>query len=416
MAELSRVSEARDVLQTVWGYPDFRSDQLRAIKPLLQARDTLALLPTGGGKSIGFQVPAIVLGGLTIIISPLISLMQDQVAALSGRGVPSFALTGRVEGGVAAWLIKRIRESDHFLLYTAPERIGTPLLNRLLAVRPVTMVVVDEAHCISSWGRDFRPAFRAISELRPHSRRGQRSANSPVMAAFTATATPRVVKGIRHQLGLRVPAIVRASFERTNIHVSVRNVVDPHPALVRELTSDRGATIVYEASREGVEIRAAKLERAGFTCSAYHGGMSAAVRDSMQRRWMRRKTRIMVATNAFGMGIDRPDVRLIMHAGMPDSIESYYQEAGRAGRDGRPARAILFDSADGRKTRESLIEQGTSSAKRRAKRLYRPLIRWVERPMCRRWGLLGYFGEIATDRCDRCDWCDQHDPRDHRDQ
>ncbi|MDA0874560.1 MAG: RecQ family ATP-dependent DNA helicase, partial [Bacteroidetes bacterium] len=315
------------MLRSVWGYDDFRGAQQEAIRAVLSGRDGIVLMPTGGGKSITFQVPALVRGGLTIVVSPLISLMQDQVAALAGRAVPCFALLGRVEPAVAGHLIRRMAESPAYLLYCAPERIGTPLLDRILAARPPSMLVVDEAHCVSTWGHDFRPAYRGIARLRA-------STTMPCVA-LTATATPKVVRDMARCLGLVDPFLLRSSFDRANLILSCRSVLDPFSDLDTELRRSSGPAIVYDSSREGVEVWAEKLRRAGHAALSYHAGMAAAEREARQRQWMRGRVRVMVATKAFGMGVDKPDVRLVSHVGIPDSIEDWYQEAGRAGRDGR---------------------------------------------------------------------------------
>lgn len=388
---------ARDVLRSIWGYDDFRPSQKEAVRHILSRRDGIVLMPTGGGKSITFQVPALVMGGLTVVVSPLISLMQDQVAGLAGRGVPCFALLGRVEPGVAAHLIRRIGEVPAFLLYCAPERIGTPLLDRILSVRKPSLLVVDEAHCVSTWGHDFRPAYRGIGALR--------SGLGAPCVACTATATPSVVRDMQTALHMNRPFLLQSSFDRANRHFGCRKVVDPFSDLISELAGSRGAAIVYDSSREGVEVWAEKLRRAGMTALAYHAGMAAEERDARQRQWMRGRVRIMVATRAFGMGVDKPDVRLVAHVGIPDSVEDWYQEAGRAGRDGRPARVILYDSADARQSRKALLNGGGWQRRRRAQRRYRALVRWMERPACRRWGVLGYFGEHAAGRCEHCDVC-----------
>jgi ATP-dependent DNA helicase RecQ len=385
------------VLRDVWGYEAFRGAQEAAVRHVLSGRDGIILMPTGGGKSITFQVPALVLGGLTVVISPLISLMQDQVAGLAGRGVPSFALLGRVEPAVAGHLIRRIREAPAFLLYCAPERIGTPLLDRILTVCPPSMLVVDEAHCVSTWGSDFRPAYRRIGLLR-------QAAKMPCVA-LTATATPRVVRDMTRSLLLDRPFVLRSSFDRANLFLTCRRVVDPFADLQGELARTPGAAIVYDSSREGVQVWAEKLRRAGFSALAYHAGMPAEEREARQRQWMRGRVRIMVATKAFGMGVDKPDVRLVAHVGIPDSVEDWYQEAGRARRGGRPARVILYDSPDARHSRDALLRTGPRAQRRRVRRRYRALLRWMERPACRRWGVLGYFGEYAAGRCAGCDVC-----------
>jgi len=421
---------AQEVLQKYWGYSSFRAGQVETVGAVLGKRDTLSLLPTGAGKSVCFQVPAVVFGGLTIVISPLISLMQDQVASLIGRGIDSFAFSGEIDWKIESFLRSRIQSSTCFILYLAPERIGTVRLNRVLADMKVSLIVVDEAHCISSWGRDFRPAYRKIVLL-------QRQFPAP-LCALTATATNRVRRDIIKNLRLSQPIIIQRSFDRPNIRFRLIKAIDAREHVLSLLASEDGGNtggarladvrqgahgtrtnatrknasgcvaIVYDSSREGVEVWAEKLRRAGVSAGCYHGGMNTRERARSQRRWMQKKVRVMVATNAFGMGIDRPDVRLVIHVGLPDSIESYFQEAGRAGRDGRPAQAIIIDTPEAREGRLSLTLKGKRGERRRGLRLLKPLLRHLDRPLCRRWGMLGYFGEgyrAQQDNCQNCDVC-----------
>lgn len=386
---------ARDVLRDVWGYVDFRPAQLQAIRQVVQGKDGLVLMPTGGGKSIAFQVPALVRGGLTIVISPLISLMQDQVGMLAGLGILTFALTGRLGFDVAGYVNRRIHAEPAFLLYMAPERVGTPLFERMIRGIEPRLIVVDEAHCISSWGHDFRPGYRHIASLRSAFASGM---DIPCVA-FTATATPRVVRDIQRSLRLKRPFRIQSSFQRSNLSFSISKCVDPTMEVLRLLRQFAGSSIVYDSSRSGTEVWAEKLRRAGFSADAYHAGLTPADRSRIQADWLRGRIRTVVATNAFGMGIDKPDVRLVLHVGIPESLEGWYQQAGRAGRDGRPAMAVLFDTPDARKARKALI-------KGRAKARFAAMCRWLGRDACRTWGVLAYFGESAPEHCGQCDYCD----------
>lgn len=420
------LADARGILRTVWKYDDFRPEQAKAVSQVVGGRDGLVLMPTGGGKSIAFQVPALLRGGLTVVISPLVSLMQDQVAALAGKGVPAFALTGKVGFDVAGYVNRRIAASPAFLLYVAPERIGSPLFTRVTRGCPLNLLVVDEAHCISSWGHDFRPAYRLIARLRDD----KVSEGSPACVAFTATATPAVERDIIRSLELKNPFRLRSSFRRANIAFVVRSCVDPSREVFCLVRQARGSSIVYDTSREGTEVWAEKLRRVGLQAAAYHAGMDVQHRSDVQSAWLQGRVKTVVATNAFGMGIDKPDVRLVVHAGIPESLEGWYQEAGRAGRDGRPALAVTFDSPDARKARRALVEAprirvtGEESGVRfsivhqrwrgrwrsrmaanRARSRYAAMRRWLDRDACRTWGLLGYFGEAAPVRCEQCDRC-----------
>ena len=386
-----------EVLSSHWGFNSFRPGQAEIIESVVNGTDTLALLPTGGGKSVCFQIPGLLRGGVTLVLSPLISLMHDQVLALAGRGIAAFAMTGRIEAALLSNVRRRMSSTNSFFLYLSPERLNTRQFRWLIQGQRVGLIVVDEAHCISSWGHDFRPAYRSIHQLREN--------YGAPFCALTATATRRVERDIVKSLALRSPRVFRYSFDRPNIHFTVLHVIDARGEVLGWLDRERGPAIIYDSSREGVEIWAEKLRRAGISSAAYHGGLNAGFKDHVQRRWMRKKVRVMVATNAFGMGIDRPDVRLVLHVGLPDSLESYYQEAGRAGRDGRPAHAVLLVSPEARKARMALLKAGSLLQKRRAKRLVRPLLRYAERMMCRRWGVLGYFGESIRVPCGNCDVC-----------
>ncbi len=335
MEPLSLLSDARETLRRVWGYDAFRPGQDAAVEAALAGRDVLAILPTGGGKSLVYQVPAVVRRGLALVVSPLVALMHDQVEALRRRGVPA----AMAHAGLGA------RESDQLwtdaefgryrVVYVTPERLGSELFLARAARLPVTLLAVDEAHCISEWGHDFRPAYRALAGVR-----GLFPSPPPVVAV-TATATPPVRRDIEEQLALRDPLRVVQGFDRPELVWSVHRTEDKAAQVRRILAAVNGPALVYAGTRRATEAWAARLSADGTTAEAYHAGLDGAARRDVQARWLGDQTRVVVATSAFGMGIDKPDVRAVVHVALPPTLDAYYQEAGRAGRDGQRAYAAL---------------------------------------------------------------------------
>ena len=327
-------------LKKYWGYEHFRPMQLEAMLSVCGGRDTLALMPTGAGKSMLYQVPTLAReDGFCIVVTPLIALMKDQVDKLKRKGIPAVAVhSGLTPHQVDVGLDNCIYGDVRFL-YIAPERIGSEIFRTRVPLMKPTLIAVDEAHCISQWGYDFRPAYLKIHTLRTL------LPQVPVLA-LTASATERVADDVMSRLDFKDGVLLRSSFERANLSFSVRKVEDKNQQLMRMINNVAGQGIVYLRTREGVEQVAESLKNEGVAASPYHGGMGAAERAMRQDEWMSGKTRIMVATNAFGMGVDKPDVRFVVHYSVCDSIESYYQEAGRAGRDGGRAYALLLVSPD----------------------------------------------------------------------
>ena len=327
------------VLKRYWGYTEFRSVQERIIRDVLDGRDTLALMPTGGGKSLTYQVPTLAREGLCIVVTPLIALMKDQVDRLRALRIPAVAVHAGLSPRQLDIALDNCVYGDVRFLYVAPERLASEAFRLRVVRMNVSLIAVDEAHCISQWGYDFRPSYLRIAELR------EKLPGVPVLA-LTASATPRVVEDIRYQLKFAEPHVVRGDFRRPNLSYSVRHTDDKNAQLMRLLQHVAGSGIVYMRTREGAEQLADTLREAGIAATAYHGGLGHAERSARQEEWLCGKVRVMVATNAFGMGIDKPDVRFVVHYSMCDSLESYYQEAGRAGRDGKRAYALLLVASD----------------------------------------------------------------------
>ncbi len=323
------------VLEHYWGYTDFRPKQEDIIRSVLDGKDTIGLLPTGGGKSITFQVPALCMSGLTIVITPLISLMKDQVDNLRDRNICAVYLHSGLSRPEIRLAYDRCRLGVAKLLYVSPERLARQDFIDQLRLWEISMIVVDEAHCISQWGYDFRPSYLKICELR------KAFPNIPVLA-LTASATPEVVKDIADKLLMRSPAIFIRSFTRDNISYIVRYDEDKEGRLIRVLTNTQGTSIVYVRSRNRCRELATMLNKRGISADYYHAGLAPEDKSEKQDMWKSGQVRVIVATNAFGMGIDKPDVRLVVHYDLPSSLEEYYQEAGRAGRDGLPSFAVLL--------------------------------------------------------------------------
>jgi ATP-dependent DNA helicase RecQ len=365
-AVASELDRARSLLRRHFGFPDFRPAQLRAVEAVLGGRDALIVLPTGGGKSLCYQVPALLRDGLTLVLSPLISLMKDQVEALERRGLPAACINSSLGAGEVATRLARVEDGSLRLLYLAPERLeGGRMLRRLQAVG-VALLAVDEAHCISEWGHDFRPSYRRLGHIRDQ-------VGGPQTVALTATATPEVREDIVRQLGLRTPQVVVAGFDRPNLtyHVApTRTQQDKDEAAVAWLRDAAAPAIVYAPTRKAVERVAAVLNRRRIRAVAYHAGLDDAPRRRAQDAFMAEEVRVIVATSAFGMGIDKPDVRLVVHHAMPGSLEAYYQEAGRAGRDGLPGRCVLLHAYADRFTHEFFIA-GAHPERRVVEQLWR---------------------------------------------
>ena len=335
----------QQILKNYWGYDDFRGIQREIIESIGSGHDTLGLMPTGGGKSITFQVPALAQDGTCIVITPLIALMKDQVDNLRRRGIKAAAIYSGLTHEEILTTLENAIFGGIKLLYVSPERLSSDLFQTKLRHMKISFITVDEAHCISQWGYDFRPSYLQIAQIR------KLIPNAPVLA-LTATATPQVVEDIKIRLssGQSDFNTYKMSFERKNLAYVVRHADDKIGELIHILQSTKGSAIVYARSRRRTKEYAEFINQAGISATFYHAGLDACVKDQRQREWQQDKQRVMVATNAFGMGIDKPDVRVVVHVDCPDSIEAYFQEAGRAGRDGFKAYAVLlYNHADERK-------------------------------------------------------------------
>lgn len=391
----------RRALKQVFGYDTFRPLQAEIMSDALAGRDVLALLPTGGGKSLCYQLPALVRPGLTVVISPLIALMKDQVDALAANGVAATCLNSSLDEADRRERWRGLNARQYRLLYVSPERLFAGTLVDDLKRWGVARVAVDEAHCISEWGHDFRPEYRQLRELR------ERLPDVPFLA-LTATATERVRRDIAEQLHLRDPAVYVASFNRPNLTYRV----EPKAGAVRQILAfigrHRGQSgIIYCSSRAGTEQLAAKLRTEGIRALAYHAGLDASVRADHQEKFLRDQADVICATIAFGMGINKPDVRYVIHHDLPRNIEGYYQETGRAGRDGLPAECLLLFGAGDVARQMGFIDEKTDADEQRvAREQLQRMVHYAEDAGCRRVALLGYFGEThPAGGCGGCDNC-----------
>jgi ATP-dependent DNA helicase RecQ len=389
-----------DTLNRTFGYREFRPLQRQIIEATLEGRDVLALLPTGGGKSLCFQLPALVRNGLTVVVSPLIALMKDQVDQLQTAGVAATFLNSTLEVGEARARLRRLHQREYCLLYAAPERLMLDDWRDNLRAWNVKALVIDEAHCISEWGHDFRPEYRQLGELRAL------LPEVPILA-LTATATPGVRTDISSHLNLTDPAVFIASFNRPNLAYQVI----PKDQPLRQILDFAGrrkqqSGIVYCATRATTERLAASLAARGLATRPYHAGLPNDVRTETQELFLRDEVHIICATIAFGMGINKPNVRWVIHHDLPKNLEAYYQETGRAGRDGLPADCLLlFSAGDAAKQTHFINEISTPQEQRVARRQLREMISYSESSACRRHALLAYFGEQSATRCDACDNC-----------
>ena len=392
---------AIDLLSSVFGFDGFRPMQGDIVEAVTSGEDVLAILPTGGGKSLCFQLPALLRPGLTVVISPLIALMRDQVRALNAAGVSAAALTSANTPEETDAIFDALHRGDLKLLYMAPERLASGGTDRLLQQAGVTLLAVDEAHCVSQWGHDFRPDYLRIGALR-------RALDVP-LAAFTATADAETRAEIVEKLfGESEPRQFLGGFDRPNIHLAFATKDSPRKQILTFAAARKGQSgIVYCGTRAKTESLAAALRDAGQSALAYHGGMDPDTRREVERRFQTDDGLIVVATVAFGMGIDKPDIRWVAHADLPKSIEAYYQEIGRAGRDGAPAETLTLFGADDIRFRRMQIDESLAPADRRMADHGRlnALLGLAEAQSCRRQSLLSYFGE-SRDPCGACDLCD----------
>jgi ATP-dependent DNA helicase RecQ len=398
---MADLAAAQNLLRTVFGFAEFRAGQAEIIETILAGRDVLAVMPTGSGKSLCYQLPALMRDGLTIVVSPLIALMRNQVAQLRGYGVAAASLNSTNDFDENRTIVERIARGELRLAYVAPERLAKPETVALLKGARVGMLAVDEAHCISQWGHDFRPEYMTLSALRD-----QLGALQTI--AFTATADAATRADILSRLFREPPQVFVHGFDRPNIRLAMSPRTGGRGQLAQFVSEHGGDSgIVYCASRRQTEELAEFLRQEDVRALPYHAGMDGSERSRNQDVFLQEDGVVMVATIAFGMGIDKPDVRFVCHANMPNNIESYYQEIGRAGRDGLPADTLaLFSTGDIALRRRQIEESTASDDQKRVDRLrLNALVALCESPRCRRQTLLGYFGETVASACGNCDIC-----------
>ena len=391
----------KDLLKTVFGHDHYRDGQSEIVNAIISGKDVLAIMPTGGGKSLCFQLPALTLKGIVLVVSPLIALMRDQVSALKALGVNAGALTSGNTNDETETVFNDLENGNLKLLYIAPERLANIGTQRMLSKLPISFIAVDEAHCVSQWGHDFRPDYLRIGELR-------KLLNVP-LAAFTATADPETQNEIKDRLfDINNPEVFLQGFDRPNIHMSFSVKASPRKQVLDFVERRKGQSgIIYCGSRAKCETIAQALRSSGHQALHYHAGMDAEDRRISERRFQLEDGLIVVATIAFGMGIDKPDIRYVIHADLPKSIEGYYQEIGRAGRDGEPAETMTLYGADDIRLRRSQIDEGLASNDRKKADHGRlnALLGLAEARRCRRRVLLRYFGD-DIETCNNCDLCD----------
>lgn len=397
------LNKARQVLQKFYGYEDFRPGQKKVVESLLNRNDTVAIMPTGAGKSICFQIPALLFEGVTLVISPLISLMKDQVDSLRQLGIAAVYINSSVSKAQLYKDLQNISAGFYKIIYIAPERLTSEYLPDSFKNLNISMVAVDEAHCLSQWGHDFRPSYRNILNFTNSLR------IKPIISAFTATATPEVKTDIINLLGLKQPNIFVTGFDRPNLYFSVlRGEVKDKFVIDYVKKHQDEAGIIYVGTRKDVDALQVLLEIKGIKAGRYHAGMTDEERNQMQEDFLYDNLSVMVATNAFGMGIDKPNVRYVIHYNMPKNMEAYYQEAGRAGRDGLSGNCILLYSPQDTQLQKFLISKSTESEIRQQleyKRL-QSMVDYCHTPQCLRAFILHYFGEFdVEEHCDNCSNC-----------
>jgi len=389
------------------GYPAFRPFQEEIVRDVLDRRDVLGLFATGAGKSLCYQLPAMLLDGVTVVVSPLISLMKEQVGTLTQKGIAAASLNSTQTYRETKAIHEAIIAGDIRILFVSPEKISTKSFFTLMQKARISLFAIDEAHCISTWGHQFRPEYRNLAVLK------EKYPGTPIIA-LTATAVPEVRKDIINQLHLVNPKVYVGSFNRPNLFYEVRVTPHIYRYITSYISSRRSVTgIIYCHTRKETEALAKKLRNDGFSAAAYHAGLSDATRTRVQNAFNKGTTKVICATVAFGMGIDRPDLRFVIHYGMPKCIESYYQESGRAGRDGQPADCILYYRKSDRPRLSALIAKDSSSQELRKKALEKldQMARYCESTGCRRAAVLRYFEEDYQDNIGRC--CDICNPSEH---
>ena len=397
------INRAREVLKEYYGYDSFRERQEEIITSILEGKDVVTIMPTGGGKSICYQVPALILDGLTIVISPLISLMKDQVDNIKNMGIKSAYINSTLSENEIKSILNDVIKNEVKILYVAPERLeSTEFLNLITRVK-ISQIAVDEAHCISQWGHDFRSSYRRISKFI------DLLVYRPIITAFTATATDEVRRDIINLLRLNEPKIFITGFDRKNLKITIEKAVVKKQYILDYINSSEGASgIIYCATRKDVDIIYEMLIANNIKGERYHAGLNDEERRLAQERFIYDQANVMVATNAFGMGIDKPDIRYVIHYNMPKSLEGYYQEIGRAGRDGEESECIMLFSPSDVQTQRYIIDIGTSSGVRKEKEYVKlqTMVNLIYTQECYRKYILNYFGEEYEGNCNKCSNCD----------